>query len=114
MNVINDEADYYFENIADFVLFENASDSEINTIHLPKKKYTDETVAFVYTFYKKNFRVDLKNTAVVYYESAVFDFINDYLQNDMAKCRQSLQLSLYLGYTKLSGMLLLFEHFIPL
>lgn len=112
MMVIHDKCEYFFEKTADFILLENAFDSEIKSIELAK--YNAGLMEFLFDFYKKDFRIDLKNNAVVYYENAAFNFINDFLKNDEKKCKELLILSLYLGYTKLSDMLLLFRFFMPI
>lgn len=111
MIVIHDKCEYFFEKTTDLVLLKNAYDSEIKSIEL--KKYSSGLMEFLFDFYKKDFRVDLKNNAVVYYKNAAFEIINDFLQNDEQKCKELMLLSLYLGYTKLSSMLILFKFFMP-
>jgi hypothetical protein len=115
MNVKIGDYNFYFENTEDFLLLSNLRDSEITEMTLDNKKFNINDMIFIYRMYKKKYDIRLKENAVTFYEPEVYNEIKFHLQKEnsnLQACTRLLNLSLYLGYTKLSGVLLLFKHFL--
>ena len=110
-----DELQFNLEVVSDFLLLSNLHDSGIEKIKLSSGKFKKKDMIFIYEFYEKKYEILLKNNSVIYYEPEVYETIRLFFlkyMDHLQACNDLLGLCLYLGYTKLIGVLLIFKHFL--
>ena len=110
-----DELQINLKIVTNFILISKLQNKKKKKIKLSSGKFKKKDMIFIYEFYEKKYEILLKNNSVIYYEPEVYETIRLFFlkyMDHLQACNDLLGLCLYLGYTKLIGVLLIFKHFL--